>query len=275
MLALLLGCAFHVPPPAAGEATPLPFVTHAEDRERLYVEVDGHLWFVDTGATRTTCDDDYVATLGLESRWVPAWSKGRIGTVPVRRVVLPDVDVAGWRWPKVACAVRDLGTTSSLPDDPRVAGVLGANLLRHFVVELDLDDERLALRAGGGREGMPLRREWGIGPRLIVEVEVGEARARAVVDTGADHTHLPLTEGPVIRRYRGERRGTGPTGRMEVEVVIRGAPVVTVGGVPLPLAWYIESEHSPGLLGLDALAGRRVEIDFPHRRLRIEAAASP
>lgn len=271
LLALLLAaCAFHVPPPAAGEPAALAFSLVAEDPERLYVKVDDALWFVDTGASRTTCDDDWVAAQGLPARWVPAWSRGRVGTVPVRRTMLRDVEVGGWTFTRLPCAVRDLGETSSLPDDPRIAGVLGANVFRHFVVELDFRYGRMALREGGRDAGTPLTREWGLGPRLLVEVDVDGERVLAVVDTGASHTHLPLTTGPVVRHYRGTRRGTGPGGRMQAEVIVRGADEVRIADQELPIGGYVQTDRAPGLLGLDALDVRLVEVDFVHRRLRLE-----
>ncbi len=285
MLSWLLGCAFHVPAPIAGEPVALPLVAQAADRERPYTILDDDLWFVDTGASRTTCDAAHVAALGLRARPTLRRSWGEVGSVPIRRVVLRDVTIGGWTFRRLPCAVRDLASTSSIPmrpDDP-VAGVLGANLFRHFVVELDLGERSLRLHdappaalADVLDAGVRLRRERGVGPRLVAELVVDGAAIDVVVDTGADKTYLPLTTGEVEARYTAERQGTGPGGARLTEVVIRAVDGATIGGRPVPLRRYLYRRGRPGLLGMDALAFTRVLVDAPGRRLAwVEGPAPP
>lgn len=273
-LALLLAaCAFRVPPPAAGEAAPLPLAVHPEDHDRPYVEWDGRLWFVDTGASRTTCDDELVEELGLKARRSPFWrSRGEVGVVKLGRAVMRDVEVGGWRFSRLPCAVRDLATTSSIPGEPHVAGVLGANLLRHFAVALDRDAGTLGLHPSAGEDGgAPLRRERGTGPRLVATLELDGVPVRAVVDTGADRLYLDTEVGEVVRRWDSVRQGTGPGGEIATEVVLRRVGQVRLHGEPLPVDRYVERRGRVGLLGMEAFAGRsRVVVDFPGRRLRVE-----
>jgi hypothetical protein len=268
---------------------PLPLVAQSADRERPYTIVDDRLWFVDTGASRTTCDDGLVAALGLTARPTLRRSWGEVGSVPLRRVVLRDVTIGGWTFRRLPCAVRDLASTSSIPVDPAdpVAGVLGANLFRHFVVDLDAGERALRLHAAdavqdlGGdvaemlREGVALRRERGVGPRLVAALEVDGVALDVIIDTGADRTYLPLTTGAVEARYTAERQGTGPGGARLTEVVIRGVVTATIGGRALPLRRYLYRRARPGLLGMDALQFTRVVVDAPGRRLAWVPGAPP
>ncbi len=270
LLALLLaGCAFRVPAPVTGATVDLPRVRPVVADPRPYVADAGRTWFVDTGAARTTCDDDFVAALGLVPRESASSAVGQVATVPVKRVVLRDVTLGGWTFARLPCAVRDLATTSSVaavPEAP-VAGIMGANLLRHFALELDDGAARLRrhrITVGGAR----LRPERGLGPRLVVDVRAGAVRTTAVVDTGADRTYLPVAEGPVVDTWRGTRSATG--GQRVVEVEERGGAVV-LDGMPAAIGrWIVHDDN--GLLGMDALgAGTLLVVDWPARRLVVEA----
>ncbi|MFZ5479750.1 MAG: retropepsin-like aspartic protease [Myxococcota bacterium] len=265
MLAWLLACAFHVPAPAGGEPADLPLAAHPEDTARPYATWDGRLWFVDTGASRTTCDDDLVAALGLPVRETAARSRGAVGTVRLGRVVLRDVEIGGWRFRRLPCAVRDLDTTSSVPGD--VAGILGANLFRHFTVAIDFRGGRARLLRERVEGGARLARERLVGPRLVARMTVEGERVRAIIDTGADRTYLPLEVGEEVLRYEGVRQGTGPGGSRKVEVVVRRVRDARVGEVAVPLEGYLAWDGDVGLLGMDVLGEGVVAVDFPGRRL--------
>jgi hypothetical protein len=256
------------------------------DPNRPYTLLDDRLWFVDTGASRTTCDDDLVAALGVRVRRTAVRSHGEVGSVPLGRAVLHDVTIGGWTFRRLPCAVRDLPTTSSLKDDPGdpVVGILGANVLRHFAAEFAFAEGELRLRReaeGDGSEGsgvdasIRLRRERGVGPRLVAPLVVDGARVDVVIDTGADRTYLPLTTGEELLRYAGRRHGTGPGGGTPIEVVIRGVTEATLGREPVALYRYVFRRGRPGLLGMDVLAMRRLVVDGPRKRLRWDAGAAP
>lgn len=274
MLLWLSACAFHVPSPT-GDALPLALAARADDPGRPYATVEGRAWFVDTAATRTTCDDDFVASLGAKVTPTRARSVGEAGSVELGRAVLRDVVIGGWRFARLPCAVRDLGTTSSIPENPGdpVAGILGANLFRHFAVAFDFPAETLTLRRERTKAGARLRREGVVGPRLVAALLVDGVAVDAVVDTGADQTYLPLTTGPVKLSYSAMRRGTGPGGSIAVTVVVRGIEAATVDGAAIPLTQYMEREGDAGLLGMDALGQGRLVVDFRGRRLLIEPSA--
>ena len=126
-----------------GEPTALPIVHPNNDRDRWYVVADlgepgEHLFFFDTGYGTTTCDDDFVASLGLEPRG-RVRVRGEAGTVDAGRVKLPPITLGGHQLNNVWCLVRDLNSTSSIrdPGEVPVAGVLGADVLSPFVAEID------------------------------------------------------------------------------------------------------------------------------------------
>lgn len=265
VLFLLAACAFHVPPPVAGAPSVVPRVEVPGDPARPFAELDGRRWLVDTGNGTTTCDDGLVDELGLRARPVLAWARGEVGIVFLRRVVLEDVEIGGWRFRRVPCAVRDLDSTSSVPG---ASGILGANLLRHFAVTLDARSITLAT-PDPARAGVRVRREHGVGPRLVAELEVDGQVVPVVVDTGADFTYLPLTTGEVLAAYEGPRLGTGPGGRRIVKVVVHRVDAARLGAHPVPLSSYHEREGRVGLLGMDVLGQGTLVVDFVARTVSI------
>ena len=175
--------------------TELPLVHVGGDPYRLYVEVPqlgASLWFVDTGYATTTCDTQWVDGQGLERRRVLAWSQGEHGMLRLEKAVLPSFELGGHRIEGLRCAVRDLQATSSI-QDPRIAGVLGTNLLRRFTVVLDMEEGVLRLhdpRELRVEEGDRMRLELGTG-RARVRLEIGGETSWPILDTGATGTYLP------------------------------------------------------------------------------------
>lgn len=279
----LVACAFHVPPPDAGEVEPIALVAR-EGENRPFLLIDGETWLLDTGYSRTTCDDAWVAERGVRVRGGGV-AIGEAGTVKVGRAVIEGVTVGGWRFARLPCAVRDLQTTSSVGEG--VVGVLGSNVLRHF--RLDLEE---ALRLERDAVERPehagsLRPEAGFGPRREAKLDVDGTRLLVVIDTGADRTYLPLHQGEELSRYTGRKLGTGPSGGVEMEIVFRSVHDATIGPLVLNLSSYVERAGRPcgsadwlpeawrtgpcpfvpdasraGLLGMDALGGARLRIDY-------------
>lgn len=276
LLAGLLACAFHVRAPVAAssfadlsDGEPLRLERHPRDRERIYLSSGGLRWLVDTGASLTTCDDDAMASRGVRVVRSRVRTRGELGTVALGRADLSETTLGGWTFQALPCAVRDLATTSSVPQDPAmpVDGILGANVLRHFALEVDTRAGTARLRrsrqtVGGAR----LRRErWG-SPRKVVVLDAGGVRHRAVVDSGADRTYLPGTGGALLRRAPGVRHGTGGAGRVVTVEERRGE--VLLDGTPLGEATWIAREGTP-LLGMDLL-GERFVIDLRGGRLVVD-----
>ena len=101
VLVLLAACApVHRWQVDFGEPSALPIVHPSNDRERWYVVADlgepgEHVFFFDTGYGTTTCDDDFVASLGLTPRG-QVRVRGEAGTVGALAAVANAVQDAVW-----------------------------------------------------------------------------------------------------------------------------------------------------------------------------------
>lgn len=265
----------------------LPLVTVPADRTRLYVvtrdaTLGERLFFLDTGYSLTTCDDDFVASLGLRSRPALAWSKGELGSVRLRKATLPDFDLGGHTIHSLPCAVRDLSSTSSIPStaDAPVAGVLGSNLLGRFRVEIDPGEGRLTLwdprspPPPPGAGSTPMRRERRVGYRRVVELELDGKVARVVVDTGATSTWVDarrLDLRKVDSRttvVRGSGRQSRQVRQQETYAVTRAS----LAGQDLGALQVLQRSRPPwrpGLLGMTVLRRFSVTLDPASRTLSV------
>jgi predicted aspartyl protease len=153
---------------------------------------------LDTGSESGLIEPEAAARLRLPSdplRYSLVQGTGGDGGfsphVLIRRLEIGTVAVRGWSIP--------LGPLPARPRlAPPVAGLLGADLLSGFDVELDVPQRRLALHPIGGPparceevgappwpgafDTLPLRRS---GNRLLAEVAVNGQKMTALIDTGA------------------------------------------------------------------------------------------
>jgi hypothetical protein len=272
------------------QAQPLPFERLPGDPSRLYVRVDdpalgSRLFFVDTAFTRTTCDDGLAQDLGLEPMRTARRSYGELGSVRVDKIVLPDFDLGGHRVPALACAVRDLDSTSSVASSAEqpVAGVLGANLLSRFVVVIDPHAGTLTLLdpALHGLEDGPgvvrLRREHGVGPRVRLPITVDGQQTWPLLDTGATRTHLDARrlDLPLVSERQGVARASGSSNQEPTTFRIYEIQDVDLAGHHMGPVRVIDRRKAacaPGLAGQDILGGHLLTIDSRHRRLSVQAA---
>ncbi len=279
---------FPRPKPVYAEPVSLPLVQLPDDPRRLYVQVDdpdlgSRLFFLDTAFSRTTCDDGLAEDLGLEVEPTLRRSRGELGTVKLGRIVLPDFVLGGHTIPGLACAVRDLDSTSSVastPDRP-IAGVLGANLLARFVVVIDpaagtvtlLDPAEHGLE--DGPEVVRLRREHRVGPRIRLPITVDGERSWPLLDTGATRTHLDARrlDIPLVAERQGIARASGSTNQEPTVFRIHEIQELELAGYtlgPLRIIDRRRARCAPGLLGQDVLGGYRLTIDTKHRRVKVE-----
>jgi hypothetical protein len=296
LIALLLpGCAWRLKVPKAtyGEVYPLPLVHPGIDPKRWYTpvetEVGTQLFFVDTGYSRTTCDDDLIASLGLNTRGKRRIG-GEAGTVLVTKARLPPIELGGHTIEGLVCLVRDLDTTSSItdPHEVPIAGVLGIDALRPFRVELDAAQAEIRLRdphtvqrlPRKSADSVPLRREQLWGMRVRVPLDIGEAETWPILDTGASNTYIDgdrlglkpsWTERDVLVR------GTGPGGAITLDRDYFEVPLLHIGAHdfgPITITNRPQPKWEPGLLGLDILDSFAVELDFRGRSARLTSIAA-
>ena len=289
LLLLLTACApVHRWQVEYGEPTALPLVHPSNDRDRWYVVADlgdpgEHLFFFDTGYGTTTCDDDFVESLGLSPRGQVRVS-GEAGSVDAGRVKLPPITLGGHTLHNVWCLVRDLNTTSSIrdPGEVAVAGVLGADVLSPFVTEIDPTEPHVMLYNPKTREPLPragslrMRREAPFSSRRTLPTGVGPHLIHPVIDTGAAGTYLDgekLNLRVVDIRRDVLVRGSGLTGEVRMDLTTFEA-TLTLGETSLDAVRITSRTSSPlddGLLGLNVLADHLQIYDFPRGRARLIA----
>lgn len=297
-LILLVGCGYRLGTPQVswGEADPVPIVQPSNDGRRWYVPVESEtagswIFFVDTGYSYTTCDDDLVERLGLPTRG-KVRVRGELGHIKGTKARLPPLTFGGHRVEGLVCQVRDLDSTSSIRDplEVPVAGVLGIDVLRRFYTVFDAEnavvmlfDPRRTADLSDDEPGVvPLRRER-FGTRARVPLQVEDVVVWPIIDTGASETYLDAARLGWEADWQQENvtiRGTGARGSavrtlsyFDLHVQLAGEELgqITVTGRERP-------PGAPGLVGLDILGRFRQEYDFRRRRARftpVERGAIP
>ena len=269
---LLLGClARTVTHQGVGE---LPVIVNPDDPRRPYVQVVNGwgttTWFLDTGYGATTCDDDFVEDIGVQSRASLTWQRGVGGSVRLRKSRLEDFQLGTSTVEGFACATRDLATTSSVPDG--VDGVLGSDVLAEYVVELDNGAGVLRLHPPGTPiEGatFPLRSEV-FSPRIKAPLELDGEPTWILVDTGASSTWLRAAPWEPDATDTIPIEGTG--GVRVIEVRYHHDPTVGLAGVEVQLDTLREQDEKRAVLGMDVLgAYEQVWLDYAEK----QGAVSP
>jgi hypothetical protein len=278
-LAWLTGCALRV---QYGGPAALPLTRPSSDPTRWYTAVDTPagpgVWFVDTGYSRTTCDDGLAQALSLRAAG-PALVHGEAGTLWARRARLGALHLDDHVVTGVRCVVRDLASTSSIrdPAEGPVVGVLGLDVLRRFVVEVDAAHATVVLHAPGDRSagtaGVALRPERRIGLRLEVRAEVAGRPRWLLVDTGADRSYLdgrPLGWTPDWTQP-GWVAGSGPGGARPAVLRYYAGRGIRLGSADFPdLTLVDRSRGGHGLLGMDVWRQTHAILDFPRHRAVFE-----
>jgi predicted aspartyl protease len=281
------GCA-HAGVSAPGEcrlttAATLP-VRSARNFILVPVRLNGQerLFLVDTGAQTSTLTPETAATLRLPRD--PSRATILVGVSGSMRV--PNVLVKRFELGRVALADKSfgVGTIPAFPGvKPAVAGLLGADILAGYDVDLDLPRGRLTLYAAQGcagyqpfaaRVAVPLHRApSGL---AFLDAVVNGRSVRALLDTGASTTLLSRRTaaglGVDAAALAGDpqRRGQG-IGQRAIDLrQHRFAEFGLPGNVQRDVAVDIGDMHLPGvemLLGADYLSARRTWISYSTGRL--------
>lgn len=278
---LLVACAGRLGHPHVAYAhdAVLPIVHPSNDEDRWYIAFHGEhgdeLWFLDTGYSYTTCDDDMIADRGLATHG-KVRIHGEAGDVFASRARVPAFRL-GTHEVRMSCVVRDLDATSSIGDSPEVPvmGVLGSDVLTRFDLEIDpsvpsvtlLDPHALRLRPSDPGV-VRMRREHGWGLRFRVPVGVADDVVWPVVDTGATGTHVDgerLGLEPSLIQAGVKVRASGATGVIVRDLVYYRVEELELAGAamgPLMLTDRARAPWVAGLLGLNVLSEVRQEYDF-------------
>lgn len=186
-----------------------------------------------------------------------------------------------------------VGPVPMPPDSgPPVAGLLGADLLSEYDVEISVPERRLRLYRTRGCSGgyAPWAGVWsGVpdvrtdGERLLVPVQIGTERLSAILDTGSDLSALPVDVAERLGVTRAEMAGD-PQGTSR-GVDLNRVPVryhrfaeIRVGGERFAPARLAVAEmrlpRGDMLLGVDWMRARRVWLSYAAHRVFVQTLAA-
>jgi predicted aspartyl protease len=286
------------PPASVSVSAPYAETPLVEDSGRILVRVsiagqDSLVFILDTAAGGGVISPETRDLLGLDSASAQAVQvMGATGPTTLNRMRLPPVTVAGETVDGLSAVVTDMARFRRSPGPP-YAGILGADFLRHFDVEIDVPGGRLRLwrHREGAAPPTPPRASANLANLaqaagfVIFDVEVGDISARAVLDSGA-HTstlnwHAAAGAG-VTRETTGLVASRVPGGisgdtvevhyhrfdRVEVEE-LRFPPLeMRIADLPVFRALGF-GERPAMLLGADLLRECRIFISYSQRRVHL------
>ena len=274
-------------------SAPLPVELSYRESAGSLVLLDGRVndradvWFIlDTGApVGVLIDGRRTRALGLDTRDAKPLGDPDDPASPVG-IVQGD-----FRWAFGPVALSEL-TAVVVPEDRMpcrerfealdFGGVVGADLFRRFVVEIDPRARRIRLHDPPSwqpppgstsvpltfRQGhvfIPVRLTLSSGEEIERELQFDIGSNSAVSLVAGSHASLPMPEGEA-------KYGCLVSGKQEHRV---GAPLkLTVGGVMLPVDKPVYTDgrvklQRMGSVGLALFGGRAVAIDYPGKRLVI------
>jgi hypothetical protein len=242
---------------------------------------------LDTGATNSAVTADVARALGLpilDSDQVTlrgVTGTATVPTIPIDGMVIGDLDLASRRLPIVSSA---LGGAD---------GILGTEGLldKRITIDFRNDSIRIVLsrkeRAGFGFVAIPFKLVDGL---AVIDVQIGEVDAKAIVDTGGEGTigNMALHES-LLRRYRknavvpdgiiGITLDVQPGNRIDIPSIVFGGVAIehmkiTIGEMEIFRLWKMTNKPVV-LLGMDVLglfdtliidyARRELQVRFAHR----------
>ncbi|WP_423605819.1 aspartyl protease family protein [Sphingomonas sp. MS122] len=278
-------------PPAAGAAedgTGTLALGDVSDRMTVPVSINGSTpqpFIIDTGAERSVISRQLAGNLRL----LPGPQitlTTMTGSTKVPTVVVPSLSMGPVR------DQRAFNAPALEAAHMGAHGLVGIEQLRTHMVSIDFDKERMSVRpsrrAGGRRSFVPVGADEIVitaknrfGQLIVTEASFEGAKVTVVLDTGSQISigNMALQRKMRRTRLKGPIVMTSVTGdKMTVNYHIANRVQlggVSLGSVPVAFADIPPFEHfglskEPALmLGMDALrAFRRVEIDFPDRKVR-------
>lgn len=229
---------------------------------------------VDSGAQYSVIDRSLVAALGVTEMFsIPMVAYGVGGEAQVGRGATLDVQVGDLRLGGLRTAILGLGPLAGA-QGLAAPLILGQDVLRHLVLELDTEDRRLRFLARQGwtpPAGAEAIAVTHAGRALQAAITVEGATVDAVVDTGASAL-LALTRetAQAVGLFDGRERTPGQS---IVLGGVVGAQTVTVRTLTIGDALYRQATvavyddvAAPGfpkaLIGMEAFENRRVAMDL-------------
>jgi len=259
------------------------------DRMTVPVSINGSKpqpFVIDTGAERSVISRQFAGTLrltpGPQVTLTTMTGSSKVPTVVIASLAVGPVrDAEAFNAP--ALEASHLGAH----------GLLGIQQLRTHMVSIDFDKNQMAVRPSRRAGGKPLPRlpftdeivitaKSLLGQLIITEATFEGSKVTVVLDTGSQISMGNMALQKKLKRVRlkGPITLTSVTGET-LSANYHIAHRVELGGVTLqelpvafadvpPFARFGLTDRPALMLGMDALrAFRRVEIDFPDRKLRL------
>lgn len=247
---------------------------------------------IDTGAERSVISRQFAARLRLAAGPVVRLTT-MTGQSRVPTVIVPSISVGPVRETRAfnapALEARHMGAH----------GLLGIEQLRQHMVSINFDAGAISLKPSRSKGGRIDRRPTGteeivvtarnrLGQLIVTEAEFEGTAVTVVIDTGSQISMGNLALQRRLKRIplKGPIEMTSVTGET-LTVNYHVADDVRLGGVRLtgvpvafadiaPFAYFDLIKRPALMLGMDAMrAFRRVEIDFPARKVRLLVPRNP
>jgi predicted aspartyl protease len=244
---------------------------------------------LDTGAQTMLLTQSAVKRLGLRTDGrAPMTVRGTGGETRSWPAILQRFAVGDVALPDQHAAVLPF----DLPEiaGTRPEGLLGVDVLARFEVDLDMPGRRMALYSGRACEGEPLPMPGRIveveAPtarrnRLVIEAELDGRPMTALLDSGTQDSIVMaqaarLTPKMLAGDPRVMLRGAGPElaeGRRHrfERLVLAGESFREVRLTVMQR----QSDEDDMIIGMDYMAGRRIWLAYPRRKVFIQRLARP
>lgn len=244
---------------------------------------DEQHFIIDSGASQTVIDEATAAALGphpASTFSITAGSKA----MPLGYTKIPSLSLGDLTLHDIPAFIKDL---SDLNEHP--AGLIGANVLRRFLVTIDFENNRLILadprtaQAAGDSVIVPAVSVFG-GTALVVKAKVDErSEINCLVDTGASFNNLPQSLGKLF--FSGPLNSIGVIFGLDGQrlniasircrsLTLGGAavsnPVFTVTPDGITGQDGLFTASTIGILGNPVWSQFKTTIDYRHERLLLE-----
>ncbi|MGB3846662.1 MAG: aspartyl protease family protein [Sphingopyxis sp.] len=280
-------------PVAAGEPLEILPTGHPV----VLVSIDGSApkrFVIDTAASSTTIMPKLRAAMpGLVAKLSDDPLDGAAGRSEVETAVVKEVRVAGHAFPSPELMLLPPGPTDHLGID----GILGADIIADFAVELDMPGRRWrmtprveAAMLDGMTASVPFTLDDMRAPRL--NIRLNGVEVPAVLDTGARGTIINWAaaraiglspDSPELAKasdIKGATNHAMPSVEAPIAALTIGAAKVEgrkvrIADLSVFKVLGFTPEQPAVILGIDMFADRRFVIDHPGLRLHISPPAAP
>ncbi len=279
---MVLAMAADVEMPLTRAARGAPIITASLNETHPYPMV------LDTGAGLTTLSSKIVQEMKLERFNIPPIIVQLVdGPQQLEIYMLGNVTLAGMSAAAPIAVLLD----EPFIDIPEASGIVGADVLSHFAVEINQLQGKLVIHARGTQPENPdtwgaVSAEQRLDGFLIAEMMIDRVRTRVFIDTGANVT----IANTALAHKLGLTRGA--EGVSEVDVGFKQGPAlvksvnglkladttwngVTVHSIESPLFAQLGAGDGPMLiLGNNVLQNAHLFIDYANRQIFVKRRAS-